>query len=65
MNVRFCEKPEIHYLYKWSFAYREARKSSYISAACDRQRFEKKILLLSKILNPVLEKKLTQIALEV
>lgn len=47
-GVRFNDKVEIHYLYCWNYAYRQARKGEWEKAYLDRLRFQKRIEELSK-----------------
>ncbi|XP_059621200.1 uncharacterized protein LOC132264880 [Phlebotomus argentipes] len=55
-KVRFNLKPEVHVIRAWDFAYRRARKGHWEQVARDRDRFEKRILSLSSVLSPVLDK---------
>lgn len=47
-RVSFNLKPEIHNMYVWDFAYREARKSNWIQLSIDRERFKQKIIKFEK-----------------
>ena len=42
-KVTFDPLVKVHQLYTWSFAYREARKSTWPILAIDRLRFQKRI----------------------
>ena len=39
-SVSFDSKVKIQHMHTWSFAYREARRSNWLSVVSDRQRFE-------------------------
>ncbi|XP_055682695.1 uncharacterized protein LOC129789708 [Lutzomyia longipalpis] len=54
-KVRFNLKPEVHVIRAWEFAYRQARKGNWDQVARDRDRFEKRILSLGRVLSPILE----------
>ncbi|KFB41580.1 AGAP004848-PA-like protein [Anopheles sinensis] len=54
-NVRFCQKPVIHVMRAWDFAYRQARKGEWEMAARDRERFRKRIDDLEPVLGPALQ----------
>ena len=43
-KVSFNLKPEIHHMFSWDFAYRQARKSNWMQLAADRERFRQKII---------------------
>lgn len=43
-KVTFKLKPEIHFMFVWDYAYRQARKSNWIQLTADRERFKQKIL---------------------
>lgn len=54
-KVRFCQKPVIHVMRAWDFAYRQARKGEWEMAARDRERFRKRIDDLEQMLGPALQ----------
>lgn len=54
--VRFDERITLHLNYHWSFAYREARKSSWAQTVVDRHRFQRRIQEVARILDPVINK---------
>ncbi|XP_058120009.1 uncharacterized protein LOC131284270 [Anopheles ziemanni] len=54
-KVRFCQKPVIHVMRAWDFAYRQARKGEWEMAARDRERFRKRIDDLEQVLGPALQ----------
>lgn len=61
-KVQFIDKLEIKTFHTWQFAYKQARKDIWQQAARDRVRFAERINKLSKIISPILKKKLeTQI----
>lgn len=45
-SVSFNSKVKVQHMHAWSFAYRESRKSKWISMVLDRQRFESRKRLL-------------------
>lgn len=57
-QVRFNNDVKVRYMCHWSYAYRNARRGTWIQEACDRARFQMKILRYAEIINPVLEHKL-------
>lgn len=57
-RVKFADKPDIRIMYTWQFAYEQARKDKWQEVTRDHDRFERKIKRLSKIITPILEKKL-------
>lgn len=54
-QVTFSQKPTIHYMVTWKFAYKECRKKWWENVAIDRIRFERRISQLSSILEPIFE----------
>ena len=42
-KVKLNLKPEIHHLFAWDFAYRQARKSNWMQLSVDRERFRQRI----------------------
>ena len=54
-KVKFNERVIIYPLYVWNFAYREARKSTWMQEAIDRYRFRRRIQELEKLLEPILK----------
>ncbi|XP_053685440.1 uncharacterized protein LOC128735014 [Sabethes cyaneus] len=55
-KVRFNLKPEVHVIRVWDFAYRQARKGEWETAARDRERFRKRIEETEPILKPVFDR---------
>nr|XP_022920455.1 uncharacterized protein LOC111428939 [Onthophagus taurus] len=53
-KVRFCEKPLIHPMIKWDYAYRAARKGPWEQHMRDRCRFENRVSKLAEVISPVL-----------
>lgn len=53
-RVHFNLKPDIFYMKKWDYAYREARKGCWHLYAIDRFHFQRKINKIDKILSPIL-----------
>ena len=53
-KVRFNEKVEIKSMCVWSYAYREHRKSYWMTVAVDRMRFQRRIRNMEHLLNPIL-----------
>lgn len=51
--MSFDSKVKVRQMHAWSFAYREARKSNWISNVLDRHRFEIRKLLLEDDLTKV------------
>lgn len=49
-SVSFDPNIKIQHMYVWTFAYREARKSNWISYILDRHRFELRKLILEELL---------------
>lgn len=56
-KVKFAEKPSIKTMYAWQFAYKQARMSKWLQAACDRHRFKIRINALDKLISTVLSEK--------
>uniref|UniRef100_A0A182P0K5 PP1c_bdg domain-containing protein n=1 Tax=Anopheles epiroticus TaxID=199890 RepID=A0A182P0K5_9DIPT len=54
-KVRFNSKPVVHVMRAWDFAYRQARKGDWETAARDRERFRKRIADLEPVLGAVLQ----------
>lgn len=54
--VRFCDKPpEIHHMFVWSYAARQARMGSiWMTEAADRCRFRDRIQRYSPTINTIL-----------
>lgn len=48
---------EVHVMYVWQYAHREARRGKWEQEARDRERFQMRIQRLSEIINPVLMRK--------
>lgn len=62
-KVRFSEVPSVRVMHVWSYASRVARTAGmWEEAARDRARFERRIGETSKILEPMIKKKLAEIA---
>lgn len=62
-KVSFANDKEletIHLMFKWSFAYRHARKGHWERYACDRSRFQRRIASCAEVLNPVIDRKYQQ-----
>lgn len=53
-KVKFNLIPIVHIMVQWNYAYQAARKSPWERIAQDRQRFQKRIRTISRILNPIL-----------
>lgn len=54
-RVNFELKPDIFYMRKWDYAYREARKGRWHLFAIDRFRFQRKINEIEKLLSPIFD----------
>jgi hypothetical protein len=59
-KVKFQVNPEIHEIIAWDFAYRQARKGHWKNYATDRLQFRRRLDQTAKIIEPVLQKKLSQ-----
>lgn len=60
-RVQFQEdKTEIHQIIAWDFAYRQARKGHWKNYATDRLQFQRRIDQTAKVIEPILEKKISQ-----
>ena len=60
-KVTFKDEVQVFKMCTWTYAYREARKPTWINVAVDRMRFQRRIQLTEIILNPILQKKLLKI----
>lgn len=60
-TVRFSNTVQVYPMIKWQYAYRKARQGEWEQQARDRHRFNMRIERLSKIITPVLEKKIATI----
>lgn len=63
-HVRFAHDSilvNVHYMFAWSYAYKQSRKSVWVEAACNRSHFQRRIETTSKILEPVLRQRLVLI----
>ena len=60
-KVRFNKNIQVFNMCKWTYAYREARKSTWVTIALDRMRFQRRIKITEEILNPILSEKLFKI----
>ena len=58
-KVHFNEKVEVKYIVTWAFAHRQARKGAWLQYAIDRIHFQRRIMNVEKILEPVLFQKYT------
>ena len=45
----------VHPLIAWSYAFRRARRGPWMRCACDRARFNRRILLVGRVISPVLQ----------
>ena len=62
-KVSFANDKEletIHLMFKWSYAYRQARKGCWERYACDRSHFQRRIASCAEVLNPVIDRKYQQ-----
>ena len=62
-KVSFANDKElktIHLMFKWSYAYRQARKGCWERYACDRFHFQRRIASCAEVLNPVIDRKYQQ-----
>ena len=57
MSRRVCfeEKPEVHTMYTWDYAFRQARKGEWEIWSRDRGRFKKRVSSLEDVLFQVLK----------
>lgn len=53
-QVTFNLCPTVHEIRAWKFAYSQARKGKWEQMGRDRERFEKRISGLSRVLSPIL-----------
>ena len=60
-RVQFKEEVQVLNMCMWMYAYREARKSTWMNITIDRMRFQRRIKLTEEILNPILREKLLKI----
>ena len=60
-RVQFKEEVQVLNMCTWMYAYREARKSTWMNITIDRMRFQRRIKLTEEILNPILREKLLRI----
>ena len=60
-RVQFKEEVKVLNMCTWMYAYREARKSTWMNITLDRMRFQRRIKLMEEILNPILSEKLLRI----
>uniref|UniRef100_A0A336MR15 CSON002779 protein n=1 Tax=Culicoides sonorensis TaxID=179676 RepID=A0A336MR15_CULSO len=54
-KVRFCLKPEVHEMWAWDFAYRQARIGPWERYGRDRERFRNRIWRTEQILAPIFD----------
>lgn len=55
-TVRFREKPILHNMLTWTFAYRQARRSEWMQNALDRDRFRMRLkYFYEPLLQPILD----------
>lgn len=54
LQVTFNLCPVVHEIRAWKYAYSEARKGKWEQMGRDRERFEKRINELKRILSPIL-----------
>lgn len=52
-SVEFDPNIKIFYMHVWKFAYREARKSNWMSVAADRYRFELRKVKMESMLTKI------------
>ena len=57
-RVQFKEEVKVLNMCTWMYAYREARKSTWMNITLDRMRFQRRIKLTEEILNPILREKI-------
>ena len=51
-----CDSPTVYTMYAWDFAYRNARRGHWEQIARDRKRFQRRIVQIAAIIEPVLKK---------
>lgn len=57
-RVSFDPNVKVYPLYKWDYAYREARKSQWEQFTRDRIRFQRRFQAIEELLSPIFAEKL-------
>ena len=49
----YCDSPTVYTMDAWDFAYRNARRRHWEQIACDRERFQRRLVQIAAIIEPV------------